>query len=79
MIFCPKCENVFHFNCLPEPKSELPKCTDRVPKILHLRKRIGLLNRRLNVPNVDWSCPRCRPHHKENYADFQVDFGGSQG
>ena len=65
MILCKKCEHVTHFDCLPESKIEIPEGTLKKAKKSYY------------VPNGDWSCPNCRPHHKEVQADFQNDFGGN--
>ena len=65
MILCKKCEHVTHFDCLPESKTEIPEGTLKKAKKSYF------------VPNGAWSCPNCRPHHKEVQADFQNDFGGN--
>ena len=65
MILCKKCDRVTHFDCLPESKIEIPEGTLKKAKKSYY------------VPNGDWSCPNCRPHHKEVQADFQNDFGGN--
>ena len=65
MILCKKCEHVTHFDCLPESKIEIPEGNLKKAKKSYY------------VPNGDWSCPNCRPHHKEVQADFQNDFGGN--